>query len=377
MRTAIAICLALFCGVGHAQFQIGQRAFSTSGGGGSCTTNSGYAHYRVITVPAQTSLSGDLSSYPLLISGTYSYLATVANGGLVQNASGFDVAFYADSTCTSKLPWEVETWTASGLVNYWVQVPTISKTGSVTFVMAYDNAAITTDQSNKTGTWPSSFQAVYHVPDGTTLNVNDSTSHANNGANSGSIATTGQVDGAAAFNGSAHITLNSNGNLVAQGITWSTEAWVKSTSLANSYNCVLCETEDTTHVWAMMVKSSGKLALYTTNAFGNSIHYDGTGSHTLSIGTWYLVAFTYSNSAGLVGYVNGASDGTASAFNNLPAQVAQVVAAGYHPGITGRTWNGTIDEVRVSNGALSADWILTDYNSQSSPAAFYSVGAQN
>jgi hypothetical protein len=39
-------------------------------------------------------------------------------------------------------------------------------------------------------------------------------------------------------------------------------------------------------------------------------------------------------------------------------------------------FKGVVDEVRVSNVARPADWILTEYSNQSAPGAFYSVGSQ-
>jgi hypothetical protein len=40
-------------------------------------------------------------------------------------------------------------------------------------------------------------------------------------------------------------------------------------------------------------------------------------------------------------------------------------------------FTGSVDEVRVSSGTRSADWVATEYNSQSSPATFYAVLAEN
>ena len=37
-------------------------------------------------------------------------------------------------------------------------------------------------------------------------------------------------------------------------------------------------------------------------------------------------------------------------------------------------FNGTIDEVRTSSAARSADWIATAYSNQNAPASFYTVG---
>lgn len=38
--------------------------------------------------------------------------------------------------------------------------------------------------------------------------------------------------------------------------------------------------------------------------------------------------------------------------------------------------NASVDEIRISNIARSASWIKTNYNNQSSPNTFYTVGAE-
>ena len=39
-------------------------------------------------------------------------------------------------------------------------------------------------------------------------------------------------------------------------------------------------------------------------------------------------------------------------------------------------FDGTIDEVRVSNASRSAGWVLTEYNNQNAPSTFYAVGTE-
>jgi hypothetical protein len=73
---------------------------------------SGYAYQRSITIDHTKVPNTNQSNFPVLISGTYSYLATVANGGNVQNANGYDIIFTSDAACTTKLDHEVETWPA-------------------------------------------------------------------------------------------------------------------------------------------------------------------------------------------------------------------------------------------------------------------------
>jgi hypothetical protein len=39
-------------------------------------------------------------------------------------------------------------------------------------------------------------------------------------------------------------------------------------------------------------------------------------------------------------------------------------------------WTGDMDEIRIYAGALSADWIATEFNNQDDPDAFFDVGAE-
>lgn len=55
----------------------------------------------------------DQNGFPVLISGTYSYLAAVASGGKVTNANGYDIAFYADAAGATPLSWEIEKYSAT------------------------------------------------------------------------------------------------------------------------------------------------------------------------------------------------------------------------------------------------------------------------
>jgi hypothetical protein len=131
---------------------------------------SGYSYRRTITIDHSKVPNTDQSSFPLLISGTYSFLASVSNGGSVQDANGYDVVFSSDSSCSSKLNHEVETYNATtGAVNYWVKVPTLSHTTDTIIYMCYGNAGISTDQSNKAAVWDTGYKAVWHVPNGTSL----------------------------------------------------------------------------------------------------------------------------------------------------------------------------------------------------------------
>jgi len=123
------------------------------------------AYWRRITIDHTKVPNTDLNNFPVLISGTYSYLATTGNGGNVTSSNGYDIIFTSDAAGTSTLPFEQESYNATtGAVIYWVKVPTVSHTTDTVIYLFYGNSGITTDQSNKTGVWDSNYKGVWHLP---------------------------------------------------------------------------------------------------------------------------------------------------------------------------------------------------------------------
>ena len=146
----------------------------------------GYAYRRALTIDHTKVPNTDQLNFPVLIAGTYPYLATTGNGGNVSNANGYDVVFTSDASGNSPLAYERESYSASnGAVDFWVQVPVLSHSSDTVIYMFYGNSSVTTDQSNRTGPWDSNFKAVWHLPNGTSLSGADSTSNGVNGTNSG------------------------------------------------------------------------------------------------------------------------------------------------------------------------------------------------
>src|SRR5579863_4651657 len=146
------------------------------------TTDNGYTYSRAITIDHTRVPNTDQTNFPVLISNTYSYLATAANGGNVTNANGYDITFTSDAAGTSPLAFEQEFYSPStGKVSYWVKVPMLSHTTDTVIYMFYGNPSVTTDQSNKMAVWDSNYAGVWHLPNGSTLSASDSTSNANNG----------------------------------------------------------------------------------------------------------------------------------------------------------------------------------------------------
>lgn len=312
------------------------------------------------------------TDFPVLVSQIDNRFKTIANGGHVANANGYDIRPYSDSALTTALTYELERYNATtGEVVMWVKVASLSSSTTPIY-LGYGDAALTTDGSS-TATWSNSFIAVHHLKDGTTLSMLNSkggTVILNSG---GATAVAGQINGAANFvAASSQYLEESAGGWTANALTYS--AWIKGTSFPAAHNPVFGKGFSSNSYDSITVKSNGKLLCrFATQAV--ILSYDGTGSHTLLTGTWYHVAITYDSTAGLIGYVNASSDGTVAANGNgLNSAVAAFV--GSNRGATTEFWNGIIDEFRVSNTARSADWLTTEYNNQSAPATFETLGSE-
>lgn len=314
------------------------------------------------------------TDFPVLVSQTDNRFKSVSNGGHVASSSGFDIRPYTDTTLgTAITGYELERYNAStGEVVMWVKVSSLASS-TTPIVLGYGDTSLTTDGSSGT-TWSNSFKFVYHLKDGTTLSTAESVTGGFNMSNSSTppTATSGKIDGAASFVSSSTEYME-NGNTTTQPTEITVSAWVNATSFPNAYNTIAGFNRNTPTIQAMMwVKSTGKMTFFVQGT--GSVGYDGTGSHTLSSSTDYYICLTYSSSAGLGGYVNASSDGTASANGALATSAGPTWSIANDHVTSGRNWNGKIDEVRFATVVRSADWITTEYNNQSAPGTFETLG---
>jgi hypothetical protein len=102
----------------------------------------------------------------------------------------------------------------------------------------------------------------------------------------------------------------------------------------------------------------------------------GTSAGTVMTGVWAHVAFTYDYSGNYAFYLNGAPSGSGTNLQtfNFNGFYLGARASG---GGTSETFNGSVDEPHISNSVRSATWIAAEYNNQSNPGAFYSVGTES
>jgi RHS repeat-associated protein len=339
----------------------------------------GYSYRSTITIDHTKVPNTDQTNFPVLISGTYSNLATVANGGSVANANGHDIVFTSDTNGLNLLPFEQESYNPStGAILYWVKLPTASHTADTVFYLFYGNSSIVTDQSNKTAVWDGNYQGVWHLPNGSSLAATDSTSNGNNGTITGSTATGGLMDGAASFSGSGqYIDVGNQPSLQITGNAITLETWVKTSEVnpAQYERILVKETPGNADPYAVYVLcrlagSNGVDFGIATGGAGSAVGVQSVSS--LTMGAWTHVVGTYDGS-NLKIYLNGNLENQVSETGNI-ASTSQNVVLGADTAARIEYLNGSIDEARISNIARSADWIATEYHNQSSPSTFHAVG---
>jgi len=337
-----------------------------------------YTYQRSITVQTGQ-VSGTLSSFPMLVLSPSASLKTAANGGHVQNSNGYDIIFVNGSGTT--LPFELvghgtasSTYVAtSGNAEFWVNVASI--TDGTAIFMCYGDASVSSYQGNDAAAW-SSYVSVWHMQ-GMSSPIVDAKGTNNCTPVNAPTTAAGQISLSASLSTASAQGMTCGTSTTLSPAATTIEAWVKGTSFPSAYNAVYSRSNNSRYT-QVFVKSTGKLAVYFNG--GNESSYDpgvygATGSNTLSTGTLYHLAVAYDSTNGLHSYVNGAPDATVAAAGTL-ASVTATTGVGEDVMNSGRTWNGLIDEVRVSSDAKTAGWLLTEYKNQSAPGSFYSVGAE-
>ncbi len=360
-----------------------RRAISGSAHALSVSGAGAYTYFRSLTINHTNVPNTDQSNFPVLVSITDPLLKSVSNGGHVASASGYDLIFTSDSGCASRLNFEVENWSAvTGQLTAWVSVSVLSHTADTTIYLCYGNASITTDQSNKTAVWDPGYKAVYHLsqnPGGAAPQLLDSTV---NGVNlimgnqyapppvsaAGEIAGSvyfpwaGEYHGNYASSGSVSSGVGSGARTVSTWMNFNTLP-VPSTGVVGA---IPLPTQQS--VFTLGTGPNNTLELFVLQQW---IGINIDAPNAIVAGSWYYVVGSFDGTTYQL-YVNGVPVASAAAGGNVPADAPIYLGLGYYQYFS----DVQLDETRFSSTARSADWIATEYNNQSNPSSFYSVGAE-
>jgi hypothetical protein len=312
---------------------------------------------------------GNLTNFPVLISITNSDLRDNAQ------ADGDDILFTSNDKIT-KLNHEIEEYDDSdGTLIAWVNVPRLSSTTDTDIYMYYGNAG-TADQQDITNTWNSNYQSIHHLHD----DFLDSTSNNRDGTNEGSVDVPGKIGDGQDFIPADEIEL---GTWSVSGSSITIQAWINPDTLVDDGRIISKSNDpagatEQSHVFMLSNYGTpedelrGRLKTGTSDSSGTTTLF--STSSPLVAGTWSLAALTYDGSDMKLFY-NGDEIKSVSKSGVL-RENSWKIAIGNQPDNSDtnvRSWDGKIDEARISSVALSGDWLKTEYNNQNSPSTFYIV----
>jgi titin len=334
--------------------------------------NNSWTYRKKITIDKTKVPNTNQTNFPVLVS-----LAGLSN----INANGTDIRF-TDSTGTTELAREIESYSAGTLVA-WVKVPTLSTSANTDIYMYYGNSSQTSEPSPSSTygsqkVWDDGgsnyFKGVWHLANAGASTSTDSTG-VNNGTNNGVTATSsGQIAGAGSFNGTGNYVKISNFGNVAPVSEITIGIWLKMNKTSQQAALILnpdnfnnrmnfhpCYSNGNTYWDFGNAAVNGRLSKSNpSNCADNNWHY------------YTLTSSSINNSMNI--YLDGVLWTNKSGASNFSGTTSDLNIGG----IASYYFNGSIDEVKISNTARSADWIKTEYNNQSSPGTFYAVaGVEN
>jgi hypothetical protein len=290
----------------------------------------------------------------------------------------------------SKYPWEIESYDpVAGSMVAWVKLPSINASTGVTFYMCYGDAGVGTQQNagsfSVTNAWDANHRCVLHIPNGAAPVFKDSTSPTNDATPTSIVAATGKVGGCMATSGTpSRVQLGAT--LPVSAFPFTIELWAKIASLPLGEGtfgllCGLFNGINSEH-FSLYWSRPGAPTDTQVRIFGVS----GDGANLRLIGksivadlNWHYLVGVWTNASTYAIYYDGVvqtpltidiTQGT-----GLASPTALNIATLGQNAVSGtfaNQFNGALDEVRISNSARGAVWILANYNAQNAPGT---VGA--
>jgi len=342
-----------------------------------------FTYHKIITIDHNKVVGSNyLSNFPLLISIFDSDLRNHAQ------SDGDDIAFFNGNIW---LYHEIETFdktyndTHAHLVA-WVRIPSLSPFTDTNIMMYYGNSTMEA-QENPTRMWDNNYIMVQHLHEKSSSHE-DSTINNNDGTEVGGVnqSAIGKIDGADDFDGvddKIKIPVSSSLNLTGP---FSIEMWIKIYNYPESFHTLFSQGRILSG--PVDYYRSGPSIVIKNNHYIYFDIYNDTYRDTailddvsFNFNEWYHIVCTYdgtdSNNQQI--YVNGMKHiltNVGEGDITHPHSINYDFCLGADDDRNSHYFNGSIDEVRVSNAVRSSRWIETEYNNQYDPSSFYTTGAE-
>jgi RHS repeat-associated protein len=312
-------------------------------------------------------VTGNVYNFPVLVRLNPNNFSDFKN---VQ-AGGVDIRFAkADGT---HLPYTIERWinmpNNQDTAEIWVKVDTVLGNNATQTITMYYGKSDVIDNSGSSYVFgpQNGWVADWHMdenPTGSAPQIRDATGNAFNGTAFGSMQSTDLVSGiignAIHFNGTNdYIDVANATGLNPTKITVS--AWVNPSTWSADYTALVSKQESASP-WKIfdLRKKPGSQNIQAAMAINGS--EDTVTGGLISTNTWQQVAFTYDGET-----INIYNNGTLTGSNASPSGDLQAGSSdlnfGRNPWAS-RFFNGSLDEIEISNVARDSNWIKLAYQNQ-------------
>jgi hypothetical protein len=330
-----------------------------------------------ITILA-SQVTADLTDFPVVFQAID---LDLVNGA---RPDGLDIVFTGNDEMTV-LDFEIEYYNSTtGALIAWIKIPFLSSSQNTEIFMYYGNPS-SSDLSNPQGVWDTNYMGVWHLSelgDGSVDEFKDSSLFDNNGqGGSGSLNHVptqykGKIGFGQDFDGiDDHINCATSPSLDVNGNEITMELWLKWRDGVDDLRGPLSY-----NGW-----DSGYRLIMNEPWPSVDFHLPGDSYNLqpnleISPDTWYHVAAVYNGSKMYI-YFNGSKDPIEMVKTiNVESPSSAELWIGHGDDDVLQSWsypwNGSLDEVRISNVARSSDWIKTEYNNQNNSSAFFLIGSE-
>jgi hypothetical protein len=349
----------------------------------------GYEHRKLITINSgQISGATNHIDFPVMVKLTEVDLKSTSNGGGVVSPSGYDILFTQKDGSTL-LDHELQNYTAStGSLLCWVRMPALSPTVNDTIYLYYGKTGVYSDQSTPS-TWNANYLGVWHLegltdssPNGNTLTDHSTVANAS-----------GYLGSAREFDGDGDDLEDLNGGTYLNGLSaLSISLWAKANATGTDRGLFYGDDPDASERRVGLRHDASGDNGGQPNVFRSAMRVDNAGtkrnqrsqsSSSSATANWQYLTLARTDGSASKLYIDGGID--TPSWENINAGVTTqnskfLIGKGSNDGATS-SWAGLIDEIRVSNVELSADWIATEYNNMTmttpGPGSFFDVSTAN
>lgn len=297
-----------------------------------------------------------LKNFPVLVilskgvgGGGFSYKGFISS-------KGHDLRFWS-ADGKSELNYEIEEWNPEGISYIWVQVPSLgSNTDYIRATWGNRNHTTKPPYATDGAVWAERYVGVYHLNEKGTAARRDSSPGANDGTAQDfdkNEAARGKVAGGDRFDGAKNCVRIGNKQAFRLTDQVTLSAWIKADKWDGD-NVIIRKDSD-----YRLYNREGDMSLKLPGVGGEIVK---APMHEFKTGRWYHIVGAYDRVGGknnMILYVNGVKRDTRTETAAIRASNDDIFIG--QKSNRSQTFNGIIDEARISNIARSADWVQASY----------------